>query len=412
VQVHGRKVPAAAAGQRVAVALHGISRDEVARGDWLVTPAAFHESSIIDVRLRTVPRGERVIKERERVHFHLGASEVLGRVTLFGRDELEPGADDVAQIRLESPLVAARGDRFVVRWYSPVSTAGGGQVIEPKAQKRRRSDLDSAATLAVLERGTAGDRIQAALSERLTQGLTPEEIAARTGATPDEVGVALAELLERDDVREIGAGRYLSASQASEIRAEIEQAAREYQTRYPLRFGIPRGELRSRLANRLVPEAVDAMIQGLLATGSYHAREDRLRFGTPAVTLSPAAKARVDRLRSILAAAGYSVPTIREAFTQAGANQAEAQELLGYLLSEGTVVRIADDLIYTPEHLEQLVREVTAVLEARGELSVADFKSITNVSRKYAVPLLEYLDNRGITRRQGDTRVPGRALAR
>jgi selenocysteine-specific elongation factor len=413
VQVHGRKVPQAGAGQRVAVALHGVSKDEVARGDWLVTPAAFCESSIIDVRLRAVPRGERVIRERERVHFHLGASEVLGRVTLFGRDELEPGEDDVAQIRLESPLVAARGDRFVVRWYSPVSTAGGGQVIEPKAHKRRRSDLDSAATLAVLERGPAADRILAALSERLTQGLTPEEIAARTGASLDEVGTALAELVERGEVREIGPRRYLSAAQADEVVAEIESAAREYQARYPLRFGVPRGELRSRLARRLSPEAVDAMIQELLSTGRYHVREDKIRLGEPSVTLPPAIRAQADRLHSVLVAAGYSVPTIRESFVQAGAGQGpEAQELLGYLLSEGAIIRVADDLVYAPEQLEQLVREVTAVLKSKGELSVADFKSVTNVSRKYAVPLLEYLDNRGVTRRQGETRVPGRALAR
>ena len=166
VQVHGRKVQAAAAGQRVALALHGLDKDEIARGDWVTTPGAFRDASILDVRLRAVGPGERTIAQRERVRFHLGASEVFGRVTFFGRDELKPGEDDVAQIRLETPLVAARGDRFVIRRYSPVRTAGGGQVIEPGTQKRRRSDVAAAQALAALERGSAEERIAAALGGR------------------------------------------------------------------------------------------------------------------------------------------------------------------------------------------------------------------------------------------------------
>jgi selenocysteine-specific elongation factor len=410
VQVHGRKVASAAAGQRVAVALHGVAKEDVARGDWLVTPNAFHETSIIDLRLRAVERGARVIKQRERVHFHLGASETLGRVTLFGREALDPGDDDVAQIRLESPVVAARGDRFVIRWYSPVYTAGGGQVIEPVARKRRRSDVESAATLAVLERGSAADRIAAALAGFLPQGLTPEEIAIRIGSTADEVAAGLAELEEGDHVRAVAPRRYLSQAQVDMMSAEIETAAREYRARYPLRFGIPKGELRSRFARRLAPETVDQVLQLLIANGGYHVREDRLRIGEPTITLPPALRAAVERVRSVLVGAGYSVPTIRDTLAQAGVSAGDAPEFLGYLLSEGKVVRLTEDLIYAPEQMEKLVSEVTAVLKAKGELSVADFKVITGVSRKYAVPLLEYLDNRGVSRRQGDNRVPGRAL--
>jgi len=388
-----------------------VSKDEVARGDWLATPAAFHETSILDVRLGAVARGERMIRQRERVHFHLGASEALGRVTFFGRDTLAPGADDVAQLRLESPVVAARGDRFVIRWYSPVSTAGGGQVIEPVARKRRRSDVDSAATLEVLERGSAADRIAAALAGFLPQGLTPEEIASRTGASAEEVAAGLAELAERDGVREIGARRYLSSAQVDQVNSEIEAAAREYQTRYPLRYGVPKGELRSRFAKRLTSETVDHVLTLLLANGGYHVREDRLRLGEPAVVLPPPLRAAIERVRTVLVGAGYSVPTIRDTLTQAGVGAGDAQELLGYLLSEGKVVRLTEDLIYVPEQLEKLTQEVTALLRAQGVLTVADFKAITGVSRKYAVPLLEYLDARGVSRRQGDNRVPGRALA-
>ena len=411
VQVHGRKVQAAAAGQRVALALHGLDKNEIARGDWVTTPGAFREASILDVRLRAVGPGERTIAQRERVRCHLGASEAFGRVTFFGRDELEPGEDDVAQLRLETPVVAARGDRFVIRRYSPVRTAGGGQVIEAATQKRRRSDVAAAQALTALERGSAAERIAAALAGRPAVGLTVEEIAARTGTAGAEVESALAELVARGEAAELGRARYVSAAYREEIRTEIETAARDYQGRYPLRHGIQRGELRSRFAGRLKPEAVDAAIEPLVAGGVLHPREDRLRLGSPVLALPPRLRAVADRLREILLEAGYSVPSSRDALARAGAPAGpEAQELLVYLAGEGEIVRLADDLLYTREQLVRLESEVTAVLRAKGELTVADFKTITGVSRKYAVPLLEYLDGRGITRRSGDNRVPGRLL--
>ncbi len=412
VQVHGQKMKEAPAGQRVAVALHGLAKDAIARGDWVTTPGSFPTTSILDVRLRAVAAGDRAIRQRERVHFHLGSSEVLARVILFGRDELAPGEDDVAQIRVESPVVATRGDRFVVRWYSPVHTAGGGHVIESRARKRRRSDTAAAAALALLERGTVAERVGTALAGRPAQGLTAVELAARTGATVAEIEAALAELAASDSITELGTGRFVSAAYMAEITAEIETAARDYQARFPLRYGIQRGELRSRLSGRLRPEAIDAAVAVLASRGLVYAREDRLRYGEATFALPPRLQAAADRLKEILTAAGYAVPSARDALTRAGApGGAEAQEFLGYLTAEGEIVRLTDELIYTRDQLARLEAEVSAVLTAKGLLAVADFKEITGVSRKYAVPLLEYLDGRGVTRRSGDNRVPGRLLA-
>ena len=411
VQVHGRKVAAAAAGQRVAVALAGIQHHEIHRGEWLLAPEAFKETSIVDVRLRAAGRGERVIKQRERVRFHLGASETFGRVTLYGREALAPGADDVAQIRLESPVVAVRGDRFVARWYSPVATAGGGQVIEPVAAKRRRSAVAEAEKLVVLERGKAGDRVITALAGGLAHGVTAAQLAERTGVGAPEIEAALTELTAQGEVREIAAGRFLGAAQVASLTAEIEQTARDYQSKFPLRYGIPRGEIRSRLTGRVAAETVDHVLELLVAEGRLFAREDRLRIGGPEVTLPPALRTVADRLAKVLTASGYAVPVLRDALAQAGAGSGpEAQELLGYLLARGELVKLADDLLYTKGQLAELQTKVSAVLRAKGVLTVPDFKEITGVSRKYAVPLLEYLDQSGVSRRMGDHRVPGRRL--
>jgi selenocysteine-specific elongation factor len=204
----------------------------------------------------------------------------------------------------------------------------------------------------------------------------------------------------------------VSSAQKADIVAEIEAAAGDYEARFPLRFGIPRGEVRSRLGGTLRPEAVDAAVEELVAGGRLFARDDRLRLDGPFPGLPPRLREVADRFKQALEAAGYSVPTVKEGLAAAGAGPwPQAQELLVYLAAEGEIVRLGDDLAYTREQLARLEAKVTEVLLAKGVLGVADFKEATGVSRKYAVPLLEYLDGRGISRRSGDNRVPGRALA-
>jgi selenocysteine-specific elongation factor len=363
---------------------------------------------IVDVRLKAVDTTDRAMKQRERVRFHLGASEIFGRVTFFDRDELEPGGSAVAQIRLESPLVALRGDRFVLRWYSPMRTAAGGRVIDPGARKRRRSDADAVQTLDLLDSGTTTDRVLTLLGGCPSRGLTVAEIAAPLGATESEIESATLELSRADHIARLGADRWVGIEWRRQIESIIEEAARAYQERFPLRFGIQLGEVRSRLQGRLEPEAVDAAIQELVQMGRAHVDGDRMRVGNDRLQLPDAERREADRILEMLEGAELSVPATKQLL--AAVRTADPQELLVFLAGQGEIVRLTPDLCYTRGQLERLQARVVERFRDHPTMSVADFKGLFEVSRKFAVPLLEYLDQCGITRRSGDSRVPGRRL--
>ncbi len=410
VQSHGQKVKTGTAGSRLALALHGVSRTEATRGQWVVAPGSYRPASMVDVRLRTVSSESRSIKQRERVRFHLGAAEVFGRVTLFDGDELKPGETAVAQIRLEEPILAGRGDRFVVRWYSPVRTAGGGRVLEINSRKRRRSDQTAVGDLELLETGTVSERILAAIGGCPPRGLSAPEIAERAATALPDITQELDQLLERGEVMRLGKKLWIEQSWYEEIEQLLMQTATDYQQRHPLRYGVQLGELRSRFRERLAPESVDATVAVLVEANRMFVRDDRVRAGAAELELSTGDREATVRLEQILMEAGFTVPllkTVAERLTMAS----DLQELLVYLVATGKIIRLTPELCYTAAQLTRMTEMVRDHFQEHPTLSVADFKQMLGVSRKYAVPLLEHLDQHGLTRRAGDDRVPGRRLA-
>jgi selenocysteine-specific elongation factor len=410
VQSHGHKVKTALAGSRTALALHGLAKAEVKRGHWVVKPGDYEPVSILDVRLHAVGSEDRAIRQRERLRFHLGAAEVFGRVTLFDGDELEPGDSALAQIRLEEPIVAARGDRFVVRWYSPIRTAGGGHLLEVGGRKRRRSDASAVDDLERLESGSDADRLLGAMGGKPSRGLTLDELSEVTGIVAAVTAAEIGTLSEANLVAELGRGRWVDAAWRREIDDLLLDLAHDYQRRFPLRYGIPLGELRSRLAKRLAADAVDAAVRALAERGEVFVRHDQLRAGSETVELGSGDRKAAAAFKQALTESGYAVPNLK---TMEGVlrQASDAQELLAHLEEAGEIVRLTPELSYASEQLEQLERRVVERFRDHPTLAVAEFKEMAGVSRKHAVPLLEYLDKRGITRRAGDERVPGRRAA-
>src|SRR6185369_12152693 len=250
VQVHGETVEEALAGQRTALALHGVERDEVARGDWLCAPGSLRPSQVLDVRFELLADYPREWKPDTRVRFHLGASEIIGRLLLLGTSAtsgLRAGDTALAQIRLEQPTVVARGDRFVVRSYSPSRTVGGGSVIEPVAERRRRSDV---AGLDAAETGSLESR----LLDKLTGSPRPvliDQLAKDVGENPALVGTALESLLRRGSVVSPAEDRWLSDTRWGDAREQVLNAVREYAEKNPARYGIMKGELKAGLKSSL-----------------------------------------------------------------------------------------------------------------------------------------------------------------
>jgi selenocysteine-specific elongation factor len=396
VQVHGATVDAASAGQRTAVALHGLSRDQLSRGDWVQAPGTLAPSTLVSARIDLLPDMPKPLLSRTRVRVHLGAGEALARVVLLEGESLEPGASALAQLRLESPLVAARGDRFVLRSYSPMRTLGGGSVLEPLAEKRKRGVVEG---LDVEESGSEGERLLLALR---ASGMTPMSLTelAKTVETS-----SLDALVAAGDALRLPDGRVLARDGFDAARERIRDEFAVYAKAYPLRWGPARAELKARVARALEGPVFELALASLLDEGIAVRSGDRVAEAPGRALVGKHAEAAA-RLRTALEGAGMTPPEIALVLPMLRLLPGEATELLGRLLADGDLVRIDADFVWTRAAWDKAVAFVRAHFARSPELSVADVKEGLGLSRKWAVPLLEALDREKITRREGNVRVP------
>jgi selenocysteine-specific elongation factor len=396
LQVHGRAASTAAAGQRTAVNLGGIEVAEVSRGDVLCTPGVFEATRRADVAIEMLP-GARPLRHGTRVRFHHGTAELLGRVAISG-DEGD------ARIRFEAPAVLTRGDRFILRAYSPASTIGGGTVLDPHPA---RGPIRTAAGRARFSRlGAAPDRREAVMvfiEERAGAGLPRTALVGRAGLTPADAAAVMRELLEAQIVTAVGE-LLVSSAFLRERGDALMQAVKAHHATQPLSPGLPREEARERLFGRAAPEVFDHVVDGLQAAGKLIAR-DTLSVVGHQLSLSREELAARDSLGALFRAAALAPPDPKQAHSAAAVDAGVAERMLKLLVREKVLIRI-DDLLF---HADALVK-LKSDLKARKEngdtrLDVALFKDRYGITRKFAIPLLEYLDRERVTRRVGDARV-------
>ena len=399
VQVHDDAVEHAVAGQRTALGLAGVPRDSLSRGDTLGTPDALTVATMLDARLRLVPSA-RAMENRTRVHFHLGTAEALARVVLLENELLEGGSDELVQIRLESPVVVERDDLFVLRSYSPVTTIGGGRVIDPAPERHKRLRHDVIASVRVIESGTPVEVLAKRVDDAGVEGLDEREVAALP------FGSALDEALERGDVVRC-AGRLLSASAAESLRERIIGTLKSEQSKRPLEWGVSAEELRGRVSRNLERRLLDGALKALEDDGAVFRRGDLVRAGSADVTLTQEQQALAQRIIRLLEDAGAAPPELDGLRRETGGGDFDS--IVKLLAAEGRVVRVTTSLLFHPDVVDRVRRQVINHLETTGELSVPEFKGLVGVTRKHAIPLLEFLDREGTTLRAGNVRRRGRS---
>jgi len=399
VQVHDDAVEHAVAGQRTALGLAGVPRDSLSRGDTLGTPDALTVATMLDARLRLVPSA-RAMENRTRVHFHLGTAEALARVVLLENELLEGGSDELVQIRLESPVVVERDDLFVLRSYSPVTTIGGGRVIDSAPERHKRLREDVIASVRVIESGTPVEVLAKRVDDAGVEGLDEREVAALP------FGSALDEALERGDVVRC-AGRLLSASAAESLRERIIGTLESEQSKRPLEWGVSAEELRGRVSRNLERRLLDGALKALEDDGAVFRRGDLVRAGSADVTLTQEQQALAQRIIRLLEDAGAAPPELDGLRRETGGGDFDS--IVKLLAAEGRVVRVTTSLLFHPDVVDRVRRQVINHLETTGELSVPEFKGLVGVTRKHAIPLLEFLDREGTTLRAGNVRRRGRS---
>jgi selenocysteine-specific elongation factor len=406
VQSGGQTVERAIAGQRTAVNLVGIEHTALRRGMVLATPGKFRVTRRVDVRLELL-RSAPKMKQRSRVHFHAGTCETVAELVFFAQKELAPGQTGFAQLRLQDDVMVLAFDRFIIRQFSPVTTIGGGLVLDPLARRPTVRDTGRVAFLETLERGDKADTL-AAMTERALLGIGFEEIIARTGWLENEIRVTAKKLADIGRAKIVSAEPLilLSAKSFNEAGQKIAARIEKFHKENPLLPGISRENLRASLGRRVRPETFRAVLDELLAQKKLEAHGEIVKRAGAAISLDPEEARAKEQIEKAFAAAGLAVPSVKEVLGELSVEARRAEKILQILLRDKSLVRVTPELIFHRDALAQLRDRLSTFKKTKGErISVPGFKELTGITRKYAIPLLEYLDRERVTRRAGDERV-------
>jgi len=401
LQVHGGKRASAMAGERVAVNLGGVDVQEVTRGETLTRKGALMVTRRVDAALDLLPAAK-PLRHGARVRFHHGTSEVLGRVAVSGEPEVHPGGSAFVRIRLEAPAVLTRGDRFILRAYSPPTTIAGGSVLDPAPP--RTGVRTAAGRTRFAQLSAAGDEpLRRFIDETGVEGLAETMLGSRCGLHADEAEAAVARLAGAGAI--VRAGHVLIApARITALKQRLLSALSDHHRQHPLVEGMPREEARERLFGRAPQAVFDLVVADLVAAKQIVAR-DRLALSTHKLALSDEEARARDVIERGYHDAGLKPPDTQTLAAQAGVKTEVAQRITTLLVRQKVLSRV-DDLVFHESALQQLKADVRALggTDRVARIDVATFKDRFGITRKYAIPLLEYLDRERVTRRVGDTR--------
>ncbi len=402
----GKSVERVQAGQRSAVNLAGIEHTAIQRGMVIAAPGRFGATRRADVRLELLPTAP-PLKHRAHVHFHAGTAETIAEVYLHEGAPLLPGTSALALFKLQEEIVLGRGDRFIIRQFSPVVTIGGGAILDPLARRPARKDTGRVAYLETLEKGKRGE-ILVALAERNILGVPLRELVARTGWLESEVRAEADSLADNKQLRIVSLEPLVVLSEKTfvEICERMLARVERFHKENPLLPGIAREDLRTSLGRRVRPESFRTALEALVQQKKLQLQAELVKKPGAEITLTAEELLAKQKIEQAFAKAGLAVPSAKEVFAQMTVEQARAEKLLQILLREKTLVRISPELIFHAAALDRLSGLLQQYKKAKGErIGVPAFKELTGITRKYAIPLLEYLDRQRFTRRAGDERV-------
>lgn len=408
IQVHNAPAEKAVAGQRTALNLAGVETGEIARGMVLCAPGLFRAAQRIDCKLSLLPSA-RPLKNRARVHFHSGTAETTAEVVLLNSKELAPGTQGYVQLRLAHPGLYLPQDRYIVRQFSPVVTIGGGVVLDNMPARHRLLDPAVVEFLSALEKGSDEERLEVLVREAGEAAM--QMLTARMGRSEADIGQLGRALQAWKRLTVLGepAGVLIHAEHFLRLAAEVLKQLDTFHHSNPLVPGLAREDLRGRIRDRRrqAPSAAvfNAVLRQLEKAGKIETSGEIVRQAGRTVELDPQEKSARDQMVKAFESAGLAVPAAGDVLAGLKIDRARAAKILQLLLKEKVLVKVAEDLIFHSAALAGL-RELLARQKAKSDrINVGVFKELTGLSRKYAIPLLEYLDRERVTRRQGDERI-------
>ncbi len=391
LQTHKSKIDTATPGSRVAANLVGVNTAQLARGDVVTTPGWLQPARLVTVKLNLIGYLKRPLRHGATVSFHTLAAETMARVRLLEADELKPGEQTWAQLTLEGPVAAIKGDRYIIR--SPMETLGGGVIVEAQAKRLRRFRPEIIENLKAREGGTSEEVILALLEAR--QPLELGTLITITNLTADKAGAAINTLLQDGKITGPGEGeRHLlfTAAGWAQLAARVTATLGEYHQKFPARAGMPKVELGSRLK---LGNYVAAALSDMIGQGIIIEEGSNLRLPSHKVQLTPAQQSNMDAFLKSLDVNPYAPPS----------ELIPEPDLVNMLVQQGRAVKVSDNIVFSRAAYDEMVTKITAKIKTGGKVGLGEVRDMFGTSRKYAQALLEYLDREKVTRRVGDDRV-------
>ncbi|EPR44291.1 selenocysteine-specific translation elongation factor [Desulfovibrio sp. X2] len=406
LQSHGQSVQQVEAGRRTAVNLSGAEVEDIARGDVLALPGALFPSTVWDARVTLLLSATKPLKHRKQFHFHHGSREVMARVYLLDRDELLPGESAPAQIRFEEPMVGVFGDRFVMRSYSPLRTIGGGVLLGPWPRRFKRRSVEAARLLS-LPQAAPEELVLFQLDMAGTAGLSFARLLVGTNLESRGLEKILNDLGGRQQAlmfdREERA--YVAGRICDELSASALAHVADYHRREPMKPGLPRGALASGWGRDVSPKLFHFLVERLLKKGELVQEQEMLRLPGHKVSLaSDQAKLR-EAVLSAYAKGGVTPPNLKDVLDPLNVDFKAAAPVFKLLTDQGELVKVKEDMYFARSAVDSLVAMITEWFKQNDDLGPGSLRDLTGLSRKYAIPLLEWLDKEKITVRVGDKRL-------
>ena len=407
VQSFGAKVERGGAGERLAVNLQGVEHSEVQRGDVVVPKGLYHPTSAVDVRLDYLPSAAKDLKHRATLRLHSATYEVPAKVILFDRDALQPGESCYVQLRLARPVLLLPGDPFVVRTYSPQATLGGGTVLDPAPPRRRRRSAEALALLAAAESGSDQERIRLLVESSFFSGLSLDEMVNRSGMSGKRIEAALAPLLSAGAVLQVVKEPrvFLGRDAFAALKQRLSEELSSYLAENPMQEGIGKEELKSRIPKRSDPRFFGPLLASMEKEGAALSDRDIVRLPGRKAGLTLDQAGLQGMLEEALKKGWCEPPTLKELCEALNCTEKQLLDHANLLCREGRIAKVKGDIFYAPGAIAEIREKTVAYLREKGEITPAEFRELTGLSRKFMIPLLEFFDQEKLTIRLGDKRV-------
>ncbi|MBW2183576.1 MAG: selenocysteine-specific translation elongation factor [Deltaproteobacteria bacterium] len=407
IQVHNKQVEKASAGLRTAINLQGMDKDFLERGNVLVPLKTVTPTSRIDVMIEHLSSSSKPLKNRSRIRLHSGTSEVLAQLILLDQDELPPGGNALAQFKLERPIVVLPRDRFVIRHYSPIFTIGGGEVLDANPHKHKRLASETLAQLNAIKGGSDKENIQLFVSDSGWAGLDLLQLVPKTGKSPSQISRLLNELIQEGKLILIDkeTQRVIASQKHEELKSLLLKQMKDYHKKFPLKKGIPKEELKSKLPPLIDPRLFNYLLTDLFNSSLIAVEKEKLWLHDHKPLLKDSQKELQDTIEKIYRKGGLTPPSFKELVVQLSSDERETKSIIDLLTADSIVVKVKDNLWFHRDALETLKKNLIEFLKDNGEITTPQFKELTQASRKYTIPLMEYCDQSKITIRVGEKRV-------